>query len=191
MRVLIGCEESGVVRRAFRAAGHDAWSCDLLPARDGGEHLQMDVMEAVSNDWWELIVLHPPCTHIAVSGNRWYAGTEERRKAVEWTEALWLRARALCLRVALENPVGLKLDGFKPQWVQPWQFGHPETKKTGLWLRNLPPLMPTNIVEPTEQRIWRMAPGPNRQRDRSETYTGIAQAMVEQWGGLNKQEQVA
>jgi len=181
MRVLIGCEESGVVRRAFTAAGHDAWSCDLLPARDGGEHLQMDVLSAVTAHRWDLIILHPPCTLIAVSGNRWYAGTAEREQAQRWTYRLWLCARAMAPRVCLENPVGLKLPDYKPQWIQPWQFGHPETKKTGLWLHNLPPLKPTNIVEPTQQRVWRMPPGPNRQRDRSETYAGIAQAMAEQW----------
>jgi hypothetical protein len=184
LKVLIGREESGVVRRAFRAAGHNAWSCDLLPARDGGEHFQMDVIGAITHIRWDLIILHPPCQYIAVSGNRWHAGTPNRANAKLWTYKLWLIARGHADRVCLENPVGLQLPDYKPQWIQPWQFGHPETKKTGLWLHNLPPLVPTNIVEPTQQRIWRMPPGPNRQRDRSETFSGIAEAMANQWGSL-------
>jgi len=182
VKVLIGCEESGAVRRAFTERGHEAWSCDLLPARDGSLfHIQKDVFQALKIKW-DLIILHPPCQYIAVSGNRWHAGSDERKKAIFWTIWLWITATRNCKHVCLENPVGLKIPGVKPQWIQPWQFGHAETKKTGLWLRGLPPLTPTQIVEPTAQRVWRMPPGPNRQRDRAETYTGIAAAMAEQWG---------
>ena len=185
MRVLVGCEESGVVRRAFNGRGHYAVSCDLVNSRDNSDrHLQMDVLKAIKCYSWDLIILHPPCTHIAVSGNRWYAGTQLRESAIEWTVALWERAKRNAQRVCLENPVGLKIPGIAPQWVQPWQFGHPETKKTGLWLHNLPPLEPTDTVEPTKARIWRMPPGPNRARDRSTTFLGIADAMAAQWGDL-------
>jgi len=189
MRVLVACEESGVVRRAFRGRGHDAWSCDLLPARDGDpHHLQGDIFDSIRCDGpWELIIQHPPCQHIAVSGNRWHAGTWQRRQATEWTIDLWNAAVDHSRsggRVCLENPVGLKIPGVKPQWIQPWQFGHPTTKKTGLWLHNLPPLEPTDIVQPTEHRVWKMSPGPDRARDRATTYLGIADAMATQWGKL-------
>ena len=138
-----------------------------------------------------MIILHPPCTALAVSGNRWYgkgqARHERRMESLEWTIELWDRAKITGKRVALENPVGILwkyLRGKEMQYIQPWQFGHGETKKTGLALHNLPPLEPTNIVEGREQRVWRMPPGPNRKRDRSETYQGIADAMAEQWGKL-------
>lgn len=184
VRVLIGCEESGVVRRAFRGRGHESVSCDLLPARDGdSNHLQIDVFEVIRSGW-DMVILHPPCTHIAVSGNRWYAGTKARQDSQEWTQRLWDFACQNADRVCLENPVGLKIHNVKPQWVQPWQFGHPETKKTGLWLHNLPPLEPTDVVEPNRERVWRMPPGPNRARDRATTYLGIADAMADQWGEL-------
>ena len=189
MRVLVGCEESGKVRDAFAALGHDAWSNDIIPARNGGKHLQMCVTKAiVEYGNWDLIILHPDCTKIAVSGNRWYGrgkeGYQGRLNALEWTRELFNLAARSCERVCLENPVGVLgvLRGISPQYVQPYQFGHSETKKTGLWLHGLPPLIPTNIVEPTEQRIWKMPPSPTRKRDRSETYQGIADAMANQWG---------
>ncbi len=195
MRVLIGCEESGVVRRAFRGRGHDAYSCDLLPARDGDRHhFQVDVTDPIMHGEWDLVILHPPCQYIAVSGNRWHAGTKERREAQNWTQQLWTLARGKVKRVALENPVGLRLTNWgmfendweqvKPQWVQPWQFGHPTTKKTGLWLHNLPKLEPTDIVRPNENRVWKMPPSATRARDRSTTCLGVADAMAAQWGDL-------
>lgn len=191
MRVLVGCEESGKVRDAFARLGHDAWSNDLLPARNGGQHLQMCVKQAIVNEGqWDLIILHPVCTAMALSGNRWY-GTgmprnQERVDAIEWTAELWdLAKRHARVGAALENPTGVlwKRIG-TPQWIHPWMFGHGETKKTGILLDRLPELKPTNIVDGREQRIWKMAPGPNRKRDRSETYQGIADAFASQWSVL-------
>lgn len=190
MKVLLGCEESQAACIAFREKGHDAMSCDLLPCSGGHPewHLQMDIFTAIRGQKWDLIILFPPCTKIAVSGNRWYGeGMErhnERLEAVQWTQSLWDYACDHCDNVALENPVGTlnKYGEFpKPVYIQPWQFGHGETKKTGLWLNNLQPLTPTNIVDGREQRIWKMAPSPDRGKERSKTYTGIAKAMAEQW----------
>lgn len=191
MRVLIGCEESGKVRDAFNTLGHDAWSCDLVASRTRGNHHCGDIIKTIEQHVWNLIILHPPCDFLTVAGNRWYGkGKDEHHKrleAIEWTEFLWETAKLHAKSVALENPIGV-LSGAalgKPaQYIQPWQFGHGETKKTCLWLHNLPPLKPTDIVAGREQRIWKMAPGPNRKRDRSETYQGWANAMADQWGGL-------
>ena len=183
-KVLIGCEESGVVTKAFRDRGHEAYSCDLQPTRGNPDwHIQGDIMDNLEG--WDLIILHPPCTAMAVSGNRYYAGTQKRRDAEQWTKLLYDKARFYCKHVALENPVSTiwKLIERK-QYIQPWQFGHGETKKTGLALYNLPELVPTNIVEGREQRIWKMAPSETRSRDRSETYSGVAEAMADQWGDL-------
>lgn len=189
MRVLIGCEESGKVRDAFIKRGHDAWSCDIIPARDGSEkHMQMDIMKAMYIGLWDIIILHPPCTALSLSGNRWYGKNmprnAERISAIEWTETLWFHAKERALvGCALENPTSVIWQHIgKPQYIQPNQFGHGEQKKTGILTDRLPPLEPTSIVEGREQRIWRMAPGPNRKRDRSETYQGIADAMAAQWG---------
>jgi hypothetical protein len=189
MRILVGCEESVVVRDAFIAKGHEAISCDLLPTRRIGPHLQMDVLEAIEEHGpWDIIILHPPCDALAVSGNGTYGRGKrkyrDRISAMDWTWLLWLHARhAARGGVCLENPVGVltRVLG-KPQYIQPWMFGHGEQKKTGLWLAGLPPLVPTDIVEGREQRIYNMGPGKNRKRDRSETYAGIAKAMAEQWG---------
>jgi hypothetical protein len=190
MMVLVGCEESGVVRRAFKGRGHFAMSNDLVSARDCDDfHFVADVFDAIATTQWDLIILHPPCTYIAVSGNAWHAGTLRRREAIEWTVKLWEAATAACDKVCLENPVGLKLPGVNPQWIQPWQFGHPESKKTGLWLHGLQPLQETDNVKavydalPDKLRMRKhyMSPGPNRARDRSTTYLGIADAMAEQW----------
>ena len=204
MKVLVGCEESGVVRRAFRDAGHTAFSCDLLPTRDDSIfHFQKDVFEVIAEKGpWDLIILHPPCTALAVSGNRWYGrGTPryyERLRSLGWTKALWDFAVYSSERVAMENPVGVIWRSAPvygeippPQYIQPWQFGHGETKKTGLALHNLPELKPTNIVEGREARVHRMPPGKNRARDRSETYQGIADAMADQWGRLGCQKNAA
>ena len=190
-QILIGCEESQTICAAFRAAGYEAYSCDLQPTRGNPDwHIQGDVMEAIQSRQWSLIILHPDCTAMAVSGNRWY-GTgmpynDQRTEQLEWTLNLWELGKKYADSVALENPVSvifpeLKKQGVKIQYIQPWQYGHGETKKTGLALHNLPELVPTNIVEGREQRIWKMAPSPTRKRDRSATFLGIAQAIVEQW----------
>jgi hypothetical protein len=188
VRVLFGCEESAKGREAFARLGHDAWSCDLLPSRVPGNHLQCDIMGVLDMDW-DLIILHPDCTAMAVCGNKKYAfgkpGYIERVNAVDWTRKLWDKAVKHCAKVALENPASVIFPYLtNVQYVQPWMFGHGETKKTGLALHNLPHLVPTNIVDGREQRIWKMPPGPNRKRDRSESYQGIMDAMAEQWGTI-------
>ncbi|MGB2010576.1 MAG: DNA cytosine methyltransferase [Akkermansiaceae bacterium] len=187
MKVLIGCEESGTVSAAFRKLGHEAWSCDLQPTRGNPEyHIQGDVYDAVNRHKWDLIILHPDCTALAVSGNRWYGKGqtkhEERLQSIDWTLRLWQAAKQQAERVCLENPVSVIFSHIKNvQYIQPWQFGHGETKKTGLALHNLPPLTPTKIVDGREQRVFKMPPGPNRKRDRSKTFQGVADAMANQW----------
>jgi hypothetical protein len=181
MRCLIACEFSGVVRRAFRAKGHDAWSCDVLPAEDGGEHIQADVL-SVLDSGWDLMVAHPPCTHLAVSGARWFG-----EKRVEQAEALDFVRKLLdapIQRIALENPISIISSHIrKPdQIIQPWQFGHGEVKATCLWLKGLPKLKPTQIVEGRMARVHREPPGPERWKNRSRTLEGVAAAMAEQWG---------
>lgn len=186
MKVAVLCEYSGRVRDAFIKRGHDAISCDILPTAAIGPHYQGDVfkfMQQYSMWHFDLIIAHPPCTAIAVSGNRWYSETKERQHAIEFVWRIWhLPAKKICL----ENPVGV-INSFlplmpKPQYIQPWMFGHGETKKTGLWLRGLPKLKSTNVVEGREQRIWKMPPSEDRAKLRSLTYQGIANAMAEQWG---------
>lgn len=183
MTVLVACEFSGTVRRAFRALGHDAWSCDLLPAEDGSAfHLQADALDALTFQVWDLLIAHPPCTHLAVSGARWF-----REKQQEQAEALaFVRAlmAAPVSRIAIENPISIISSQIrKPdQIIQPWQFGHGETKATCLWLKNLPLLTPTQIVAGREARVHKMPPGPNRWKERSRTFLGIAEAMAQQWG---------
>lgn len=190
LKVLVGCEESQEVCKAFRLLGHEAYSCDIIKCSGGHPewHIQTDIFYAINAQKYDLIILHPPCTKIAVSGNRWYGqGTElhdERLDAIEWTQKLWDYAKRNCNHVVLENPVGTlnKYGKFpRPQYIQPWQFGHGETKKTGLWLYNLPPLFPTDIVEGREQRIWKMPPSENRAKLRSKTFPGIAKAIAEQY----------
>lgn len=189
MRVLVACEFSGVVREAFAARGHDAWSCDLLPSEIPGQHIVGDVRMVLDNDPpWDLMIAHPPCTHLAVSGARWFAS-----KRAEQESALRFVADLLAApipMIALENPVSIISSRIrKPdQIIQPWQFGHGETKATCLWLKNLPPLVPTVIVQGREARVHRMPPGPDRWRERSRTYWGVAHAMASQWGGLAHQE---
>lgn len=152
MKILIGCEYSATVRDAFSALGHDAWSCDLLPSERGGKHLQCDVFQALEGSRWDLIILHPPCTKIALCGNRNYGvgkpRHDERISAIDWTTRLWRRACELCRRVALENPKNVMgaYIGKKTQTIHPWQFGHPEQKETWIWLHGLPELVPTNDV---------------------------------------------
>lgn len=183
MRVLIACEFSGIVRDAFIAQGHNAMSCDILPSERPGPHYQGDVRDMLG-DGWHLMVAHPPCTHLAVSGARWW-----REKRREQDEALaFVRTLMVCgiPRIAVENPVSLISSRLcRPsQIIQPWQFGHGELKTTCLWLKNLPPLLPTCIAQGNEQRIWRMPPGPRRGLERSRTYPGIAEAMASQWGSV-------
>lgn len=182
MRVLVACEFSGIVREAFRAKGHVALSCDLLPSEDPrGPHYQEDVMRVIG-EGWDLMLAFPPCTHLASSGARWFKGKEEEQAAaLRFVRAL---LDVPIESIALENPIGVISTRIrKPdQIIQPWQFGHGETKATCLWLKNLPLLQPTNIVGGRKGRVWRMGPSPTRQADRSRTYTGIATAMAEQWG---------
>lgn len=181
MRVLVACEFSGIVRDAFAARGHDAWSCDLLPTERPGNHIQGDVLKHL-DDGWDLMIAHPPCTHLAVSGARWF-----KEKSAQQYDALLFVDRLLrCWipKIALENPIGVISTKIrKPdQIIQPWQFGHGETKATCLWLKNLPKLITTNIVDGRLARVHREPPGPDRRRNRSRTYQGIAEAMAEQWG---------
>lgn len=189
MRVLVACEFSGVVRRAFREQGHDAWSCDLLPAEDGSAfHFQADALDVLAYHSWDLLIAHPPCTHLAVSGARWFSEKQtEQAAALAFVRAL---LDAPVHRIALENPISVISSRIrKPdQIIQPWQFGHGETKATCLWLKNLPRLQPTQIVSGREARVHRMPPGPDRWKARSRTYAGIATAMATQWGALSQQE---
>lgn len=190
LNVLVGCEESQRVTRAFRALGHNAKSCDIQECSGGvpEHHYHMDVFEAINMQPWDIIILHPPCTKLALSGNRWYSPSKpkyaERIEAVAWTQRLWDVATSRCNYVAMENPVGVlnTMGNFpKPQYIQPWQFGHGECKKTGLWLHGLKPLSSTNIVEGREQNIHKFPPSANRGTLRSKTYLGIAEAMAQQW----------
>jgi len=183
VKVLVACEYSGTVRDAFRAKAHDAWSCDLLPTDHPGPHYQGDVFDIIG-DAWELMVAHPPGTHLAVSGARHFA---EERADGRQQAALAFVQRLLDApidKIALENPISIISSQIrKPdQIVQPWQFGHGETKATCLWLKNLPNLEPTNIVEGREARVHKMAPSPDRWKLRSTTFQGIADAMAQQWG---------
>ena len=183
MNILISCEESGTVRDAFIKRGHNAISCDLEPSRKPGPHMQCDALEAVHSREWDMMIAFPPCTHLAVSGARWFKDKLlEQAAALDFVRAL---LDAPIPRIALENPVSIISTRIrKPdQIIQPWQFGHGETKATCLWLKGLPLLTPTNIVSGREARVHRMPPGPNRARNRSVTYQGIADAMADQWGG--------
>lgn len=182
MKVLVACEFSGVVREAFRNKGHNAYSCDLLPEMNGNNeyHITGDVRN-VLKDNWDLIIAHPPCTYLSVSGNRYYSQRPDLYlPASDFAKMFIDYADKVCV----ENPKG-RLSSLwrKPdQYVQPWMFGHGEVKQTGLWLKNLPKLIPTNIVEGREPKIWKMGPSKNRGMLRSITYKGIAEAMAEQWG---------
>lgn len=189
-KILVACEESQVITIALRKAGFIAFSCDIQDCSGGFPqwHIKGDVLEVIDQDDWTHIIMHPPCTKLAVSGNGTYAKGKgrftERLEAVQWTQKLWNKAINKCEFVAMENPIGVlnTLGNFpKPQYIQPWQFGHGETKKTGLWLKGFKHLEPTNIVEGREQRIWKMPPSEDRAKLRSKTYPGIANAIVEQW----------
>jgi site-specific DNA-cytosine methylase len=196
MRVLVACERSGKVREAFRKLGHDAWSNDIEAADDGSKfHIHEDCWQAIEQGW-DLIIMHPPCTALCVSGNPTYAAGKvkqwERVESIEWTVSLWNHAKEHAPRVVMENPVGVLPKGRlpKPQYIQPYEHGHPESKKTGLWLHNVDRLTPTDDVKAIydslttkeRNRIHYMSPGPDRERKRSETYQGIANAFAAQWG---------
>ena len=192
MRILLACEESGAVRREFRKLGHDAWSCDIIPSSDDSPfHIQRDVLEVI-NENWDMMIAFPPCTHLAVSGARYFHLKLERQaRALEFVKTL---LGANIKRIALENPISIISSRIrKPdQIIQPWMFGHTEQKSTCLWLKNLPKLTPTNDVKeemlklPVKDRckVWYASPGEDRAKNRSKTYEGIARAMAEQWGGL-------
>lgn len=206
MRVLVGCEFSGTVRRAFAALGHDAWSCDLLPAEDGSNrHYVGDIRERLDDGWNMLIVAHPPCTRLCNSGVRWLhvppPGKTHAQMQAELEEGarlfsdLW---NCAIPRRCIENPVMHRhakalIRNYAPpaQSIQPWQFGHGETKRTCLWLHNLPALVPTEIVSGREPRVHHMSPGPDRRKERSRFFSGVADAMALQWGGLADEEMAA
>ena len=191
MKVLVACEYSGVVRDAFRALGHDAMSCDLLPTDVEGPHYQGDVRD-ILNDGWDLMIAHPPCTHLAVSGARWFKDkVQEQAESLEFVRLLM---DAPIPRIAIENPVSVISSRIrKPdQIIQPWMFGHEATKTTCLWLKNLTQLMPTDVVGKGARHVtksgrslpdwYNLPPSPDRWKIRSATYAGIAQAMAQQWG---------
>lgn len=183
MRVLVACEYSGRVREAFKARGHDAWSCDLLPTEQAGQHYQCPV-EDVLYQQWDLLIAHPPCTDLAVSGARHFAAKRADGRQQRALDFVRLLLNSDIERIALENPVSvISSEIRKPdQIIQPWQFGHGETKATCLWLKNLPKLTPTNIVEGRDAVVHRMPPSPDRWKNRSRTYQGVADAMAAQWG---------
>ncbi len=183
MKVLIACEFSGIVRDAFAARGHDAWSCDLLPSERPGQHIQGDVL-SVLGDGWDLMVAHPPCTHLAVSGARWMKA--KGRLVDDALDFVRMLMESPIRRICIENPISIISSRIrKPdQIIQPWQFGHGETKATCLWLKNLPALTPTNIVDGRTARVHREPPGPDRWKNRSRTFHGVADAFAEQWSNL-------
>lgn len=187
MRVLVACEESQAVCIAFRERGHEAYSCDLQDCSGGHPewHLRQDVIPLLSEKW-DMIIAFPPCTDLAVSGARWFAEKRADGRQQRSIEFFKLFTDLDCQKVAIENPIGIMSREYrKPdQIIHPWMFGHGETKATCLWLKGLPKLTPTNIVEGREQRIWKMPPGPERAKERSKTFPGIAKAMAEQWGGI-------
>jgi site-specific DNA-cytosine methylase len=185
LKVLVACEYSATVRDAFRALGHDAWSCDLLPTDGDPEwHLIGDVLEVIE-DGWDLMIAHPPCTDLSVSGARHFAAKIADGRQQRALDFVQLLMDAPIERIAIENPISVISSKIrKPdQIIQPWQFGHGETKATCLWLKNLPKLEATDIVEGREQRMHRLPPSPDRWKIRSTTYKGIAKAMADQWGG--------
>lgn len=183
MRVLVVCEFSGVVRDAFASFGHDAWSCDVLPSETHGQHYQGDVRDFLDAGW-DLLIAHPPCTHMAVSGARWFKDKkDEQAHGLGFVIQL---ASAPVEPIAIENPVSILSSRWRrpTQIIQPWQFGHGETKATCLWLKNLPLLSPTNVVSGRENRVHREPPSDDRWKNRSRTFFGVAMAMAQQWGAL-------
>lgn len=183
MKVLIDCEFSGIVREEFRKRGHDAWSCDLLDSEIPGQHIKGDCRN-IDHSMYGLWIAHPPCTDIAVSGARWFKDKkEQQQQSVEFF--LWFTRQGG--KGVIENPIGImsRLYRKPDQIIQPYMFGHPETKATCLWLFNLPKLLPTKMVLPLFHTVHSEPPGPERWKNRSRTFTGIAEAMAEQWGNLN------
>ena len=195
MKILIGCEESGRVREAFRGVGHDAWSCDLLPCTENPSkyHIQDDLLKVIKSEKWAAIISFPPCTHLCLSGNKWRADkiADGREKAaIDFVEAIW---NADCPYIAIENPVGVlstKSKLGKPSYIQPYWFGEKQRKKTGLWLKGLPKLVPTDMVDISKvsekelNKLYYLAPSPTRALERSKTFHGVANAIAQQWGSL-------
>jgi len=198
LRVLVACEFSGTVRDAFRALGHEAMSCDLLPSETPGPHYQGDVRDLLTPGRWDLMIAHPPCTHLAVSGarwwhdgwigkgdnRRWYSGADKRREQSMALDFVRLLLAAPVPHIALENPVSIISSRIrKPdQIIQPFEYGEPFRKTTCLWLKDLPLLTSTQILSERKQQCWLEPPGPDRWKRRSRTYAGIARAMARQWG---------
>jgi hypothetical protein len=185
MRVLIACEYSGRVRDAFLGGGIDAMSCDLLPTESPGPHYQGDVRDVIHAQW-DLMIAHPPCTDLAVSGAAWFKNKKLNGSQSQGISFFMELIKADIPMIAIENPISIMSSLYKKpdQIIQPWQFGHGETKATCLWLKNLPKLMPTNIVDGREAKVHKMPPSPDRWKLRSTTYQGIADAMASQWGNL-------
>lgn len=183
MKVIVGCEYSGIVRDAFIRGGHEAMSCDLLPTESAGPHYQGDIRDVLDYPW-DLAIFHPPCTNLSVSGARHFEAKRMNGKQYASASFFMLLAKLDIPRIAIENPVCIMSSLWrKPdQVIQPWMFGHGETKATCLWLKGLPKLTPTNVVDGRENRIHRMPPSADRWKDRSRTFTGIAEAMAKQWG---------
>lgn len=186
VKILVACEESQAVTIELRRLGHEAYSCDIIPCSGGHTewHIQQDVIPLLTQKW-DMILAFPPCTHLAVSGAKWFAAKRADGRQQNAIDFFMQFANSDCPRIAIENPVGIMSTVWrKPdQIIQPWQFGHGETKKTCLWLKGLPPLIPTEIVEGREQRIWKMPPSEDRAKNRAKTFPGIARAMAEQWAG--------
>ena len=195
MKILIGCEESGRVREAFRGVGHDAWSCDLLPCTENPSkyHIQDDLLKVIKSEKWDMIIAFPPCTHLAISGAKYFPekiADGRQQAAIDFVEAIW---DADCPKIAIENPVGVlstKSKLGKPSYIQPYWFGEKQRKKTGLWLKGLPKLVPTDMVDISKvsekelNKLYYLAPSPTRALERSKTFHGVANAMAQQWGGL-------
>lgn len=187
MKVLVACEFSGTVRRAFSELGHDAWSCDLIDSDDkSSKHIKQDVL-TILNDGWDIMIAHPPCTYLSVSGMHWTTrGLRDPKLTEDGLCFVKTLMDAPIDKICIENPISVISSRIrKPdQIVQPWMFGHGETKATCLWLKNLTKLAPTNIVDGREQKIWKLHPSKDRWKQRSKTYEGIAKAMAEQWGKI-------
>ena len=196
MKILIGCEESGRVRQAFRGVGHDAWSCDLLPCTENPSkyHIQDDLLKVIKSEKWDMIIAFPPCTHLAISGAKYFPekiADGRQAAAIKFAEDIF---SADCPYIAIENPVGVlstksKL-GKATQYIQPYWFSERQRKKTGLWLKGLPKLVPTDMVDISKvpekelNKLYYLAPSPTRAIERSKTFHGVAQAMAQQWGSL-------
>lgn len=183
MKILVACEFSGIVRNEFIRRGHDAWSCDLLPTEQPGPHIQANVLTII-NDGWDMMIAHPECTHLAVSGARWFAEKMKDGRQQAAIDFFMLLVNTPISRIAVENPISImsRLYRKPDQIIQPWQFGHGEVKATCLWLKGLPKLAPTNIVEGRVPRVHHEAPSPERWKNRSRTFAGVAEAMASQWG---------